>query len=128
MQVRSHKDLVVWQKAMDLAEQVFAITQNFPSSQQYVLVSQATRAAISVPANIAEGGGRGAPRDYCRFLGIAKGSLMELETYLMLATRLGYITEAETAEAMGLVEEVGKMLNALRRKLNETEDKRRSGI
>jgi len=121
MQVRSHKDLVVWQKAMDLAEQVFAITQNFPSSQQYVLVSQATRAAISVPANIAEGGGRGAIRDYCRFLAISRGSLMELETYLILAARLGYVTDSETAAAMGLIEEVGKMLNALRKRLSESE-------
>jgi four helix bundle protein len=72
--VVSHKDLIVWQKAMDLAVCIYAITKKFPRGEIYGMTSQITRAASSVPANITEGGARGAIRDYSRFLGIAKGS------------------------------------------------------
>ncbi len=104
--VQSHRDLIVWQKAMDLAEVVYGLAARFPSREMYCLGSQTTRAAASVPANIAEGNARGTKRDYANFLSVAKGSLMETETFLMLAVRLKYITQAEAATAFGLLTEV----------------------
>lgn len=113
----SHRDLVVWQKSMDLAVQVYRLTARFPKSELYRLTSQVTRAAASVPANIAEGNARGSRRDYANFLAIAKGSLNETETFLILALRLGYLREHELAPALFLITEIGKMLTALRARL-----------
>lgn len=113
----SHRDLVVWQKSMDLAVQVYRLTGRFPRSEMYRLTSQVTRAAASVPANIAEGNARGSRRDYANFLAIAKGSLNETETFLILALRLGYLREHELAPTLFLITEIGKMLTALRARL-----------
>ena len=96
MGIDSHRDLLVWQKAMDLVELVYSITNLFPTSETYRLTAQLTRAAVSVPANIAEGYGRASTRDYAHFLSIAKGSLMETETLLMLAVRLKYLTDSSS--------------------------------
>jgi four helix bundle protein len=116
--VQSHRDLVVWQKAMDMTVQVYELTKNFPSSEMYRLVAQVTRAAASVPANIAEGHGRGGSRkDYAYFLSIAKGSLMETETFLMLAIRLNYINASQAQSTLSLITEISKMLTALRNRL-----------
>ena len=115
--IRSHRDLIVWQKAMDLVEQVYRITACFPSVESYRLTAQISRAVISVPANIAEGHARSTSRDYAHFLAIAQGSLMETETFLMLAIRLGYIEETPVASAMSLLTEVSKMLSTLRKNL-----------
>jgi four helix bundle protein len=115
--INSHRDLTVWQKAMDLAVQTYRLTSKFPSNETYRLVSQATRAAASVPANIAEGYARATKRDYANFLAIAKGSLMETETFMMLAIRLGYLTSTEATGALGLITEVSKMLTVLRSRL-----------
>ena len=117
--VQSHRELVVWQKAMDLAVETYRLTSKFPASENYRLVSQITRAVASVPANIAEGNARGTKRDYANFLAIARGSLMETETLLMLAIRLKYITQEQAEYALNLVTEVSKMLTALRSRLNE---------
>ena len=117
--VQSHRDLIVWQKAMDLAEVVYGLAGKFPPSELYRLGSQTTRAVASVPANIAEGNARGTKRDYANFLSVAKGSLMETETFLMLAVRLNYITQAEASTAFALVTEVSKMLTSLRSRLKE---------
>jgi four helix bundle protein len=113
----SHRELTVWQKAMDVAVQVYHLTERFPRSELYRLTSQVTRAAASVPANIAEGNGRASRRDYAHFLSIAKGSLNETETFLFLAMRLGYLREHETAPTLALITEVGKMLTVLRGRL-----------
>jgi four helix bundle protein len=86
-------------------------------ARRFVSTSQFTRAASSVAANIAEGNGRGTKKDYASFVSIAKGSLNEAETYILLASRLRYITESEAEEALGLCEQVGRMLVALRRSL-----------
>jgi four helix bundle protein len=115
--VESHRDLIVWQKAMDMAVAVYRLAEAFPKSETYRLVSQITRAAVSVPANIAEGNARGAPKEYAHFVSIAKGSLMETETFLMLAVRLGYATQEEAAAAFELITEISKMLTALRSRL-----------
>jgi four helix bundle protein len=120
--IQSHRDLIVWQKAMDLAEIVYGLAGRFPSKETYRLGSQITRAAASVPANIAEGNARGTKRDYANFLSVAKGSLMEAETFLTLAVRLKFITQGEASTAFALVTEVSKMLTSLRTKLKEGAD------
>jgi len=117
--IQSHRGLKVWQKAMDLAEAVYRLAAAFPVTERYRLASQITRAAASVPANIAEGNARGTKRDYANFLAIAKGSLMETETYLMLAVRLKFLEQEEAAPALSLVVEISKMLTALRSRLLE---------
>ena len=120
--IQSHRDLIVWQKAMDLAEVVYGLAAKFPKNETYRLGSQVTRSGASVPANIAEGHARGTKRDYANFLSVAKGSLMETETFLMLAVRLKYITQAEASTAFALVTEVSKMLTSLRNRLKQDGD------
>lgn len=115
--IDSHRDLVVWQKAMDMVVQVYRLAAQFPAYENYRLVAQLTRAAASVPANIAEGNGRGSPRDYAHFIAIAKGSLMETETFLMLAVRLSYLTDADAGPTLALITEISKMLTTLRHRL-----------
>jgi four helix bundle protein len=117
-QIESHRDLVVWQKAMDLAVATYGLTSKFPPFETYRLVSQITRAVASVPANIAEGSARATRKDYANFVAIAKGSLMETETFLMLAIRLNYLTREQTQPVMNLLTEVSKMLTSLRNQLN----------
>ncbi len=89
--VQSHRDLIVWQKAMDATVQIYKLAARFPRQETYGLVSQLTRASASVAANIAEGHARGTSRDFAHFVAIAKGSLMETETYLVLAHRLEFL-------------------------------------
>ena len=108
--IGSHRDLVVWQKAMDLAVEVYRLSKRFPKDENYRLIAQITRAVASVPANIAEGHARSTTRDYAHFLAVAKGSLMETETFLMLAVRLEYLTQPAAAPALSLVTETSKML------------------
>ena len=115
--VSSHEQLRVWNTAMDLAVEVYRLSSHFPKSELYRMTSQLTRAASSVPANIAEGNGRGSARDYARFLSIAKGSLNETETFIRLAIRLGYLTEEQAKAALGLSNQVGRMLTSLRARL-----------
>ena len=105
---------------MDLAVEVYRVTANFPRSESYRLTFQVTRAASSVPANIAEGHARSTRKDYANFLAIAKGSFMEVETFLMLGLRLGYANEEQMARSLGLVTEVSKMITAIRTRLLDT--------
>ena len=102
---------------MDLVVLVYQLTQKFPSNETYRLVSQATRAAASVPANIAEGHARSTRKDYANFLATAKGSLMETETFVMLAVRLKYLSTEEAEPTLNLITEVSKMLTVLRGRL-----------
>jgi four helix bundle protein len=115
--VESHRDLIVWQKAMDLAVLIYQLAGKLPSCESYRLVAQMTRAAASVPANIAEGNVRATRRDYANFLAIAKGSLMETETFVMLAVRLQYVSQEEALGTLVLITEVSKMLTSLRSRL-----------
>jgi four helix bundle protein len=117
--IQSHRDLKVWQKAMELAEAVYRLSARLPTTETYRLGSQMTRAAASVAANIAEGNARGTRRDYANFLSIAKGSLMETETFLMLAVRLKFLEQQEAAPTLSLITEISKMLTALRSRLLE---------
>ena len=111
--MRSCRELVVWQKAVDLVVEIYGITRAFPKSELYGLASQMQRAAVSVPSNIAEGQALKQTRAYLRHLSIASGSLAELETQLEIASRLGYLT-AEYEVVFEQANEVGRMLSALR--------------
>ena len=113
MAVRGYEELKVWQKSMELVERVYIATQKFPNMERYRLVDQLCRAAVSVPSNIAEGSMRHTTKEYVRFVGIAQGSLDEVETQIMIAKRLNYLEESEYLAIMNLANEVGKMLNGL---------------
>lgn len=115
--IRSHRDLLVWQKGMDLAERVYALTATFPKHEVYGLSSQVRRASTSIPANIAEGNGRDSTKDYLRFLSIAVGSLAEVETFFELALRLEYCEESELIPTNDLLEQERRMLRGLQRSL-----------
>jgi four helix bundle protein len=111
--LKSHRELLVWQKAMDLVEEVYKIAARLPSQEQFGLKSQLCRAAVSIPANIAEGYGRMHRGDYLHHLSIAMGSMTELETHLEIALRLNYLKAAELEIINGLADETGKMLTRL---------------
>jgi len=116
--ITGYKDLLVWQKGMDLVEEIYRDTRQLPDSERWGLVSQMCRAAVSVPANIAEGYGRQATGDYRRFLLIARGSLLELETHVLLCQRLSYMGATEVGSVLAKIEEILKMLTALISKIH----------
>ena len=117
--VQSYRDLIAWQKSMELVVEVYGCTQNFPKSEIYGLVSQLHRAAVSVPSNIAEGHARRSTGEFKQFLGHALGSLMEMETQIMIGERLGYLDSARVKNLMGRTTEVGKIMNGLLRSLGK---------
>ena len=117
MSVGSYRDLIAWQKAMDLAVAVFRLTETLPRREVYGLASQLRRAALSVPSNIAEGQGRGATREYVRFLRIARGSVQELETQLTLALRLGFVRPEVINPLLNDTAEVSRIVSGLMRSL-----------
>ena len=108
--VTSHKDLLVWQRSMDLVETVYRLTGSFPAAEQWGLVSQMRRAAISVPSNIAEGYGRQATGEYRHHVSIGRGSLLELETQILLARRLKYLQPADTESVLKEIDEIAECL------------------
>ena len=116
--IRDYKDLIVWQKSMDLAEEIYRLVKLLPKEETYALSDQMRRAAISVPSNIAEGYQRNTDKDLRHFLCIAKGSVAELETQVLLCTRLKYIPEGAANNVQLLTEEVAKMLSAFISRLN----------
>ncbi|MGH9398602.1 MAG: four helix bundle protein [Terriglobia bacterium] len=109
----SYKELDVWRKSVSLAVEVYSITNHFPREEKFGLTIQSRRAATSVPANIAEGWGRGSRKEYIQFLTVARGSLMELETHLTIARELAYATGDELEPVRTKITDVGKMLNKL---------------
>src|SRR6476469_6709969 len=113
MTVTYDQELVAWQKAMDLVEDVYKLSKHFPREELYALTSQIRRAAVSVPSNIAEGQGRRTTADFLRHLSIAYGSLREVETQAMIARRLKYIPGANVELVMDRAGEVGRLLNGL---------------
>jgi four helix bundle protein len=115
--VESYRDLIVWQKAMDAVEDVYQLAKDFPEYERYGLWSQFTRTAVSIPANIAEGSRRGSRRDYAQFVAVARGSLAEAETFLMISVRLGYIVQKQAEPEFASFDEISRMLNALRASL-----------
>lgn len=108
-----YKDLRAWQRAMELVQDVYAATRAFPKEELYGLVSQLRRAAVSVPSNIAEGKGRSSDKDFLVFLHHARGSLLELETQVLIARKSGFLEEKCGNELSAKVEDVAKLLNAL---------------
>jgi four helix bundle protein len=115
--LKSYRDLLVWQKGIDLVVVAYKATATFPTSELYGLTSQIRRAAASIPANIAEGYGRGSRKEYLQFLQIAQGSLKELETHFIIAQRLLYLTPSQTERLLADTEELGRMLRGLIQKL-----------
>ena len=118
--IRSHRDLIVWQKAMDLVVSVYRATDGFPKTEIYGLTSQIRRAVTSIPANIAEGQGRRLSKEFVYFLANARGSLWELDTYLEAATRLGFFSSDSHSELQLQMDEVGRMLNGLMRSVGDS--------
>jgi len=114
-----YRELIIWRKAMELAKEVYRLAPMLPREETYGMRSQITRAAASVPANIAEGWTREFEKEKAQFLAIAQGSLAETETFLTLCEEIGWFPAGETAALRELIEEVGKMLSTLRRKLRE---------
>lgn len=117
MQIKTYKDLIVWQKAMLLTIEIYRLTASLPRAELYGLSSQMRRCAVSIPSNIAEGFQRGHRPEQAQFMQVAYGSSAELETQLELCKTLGYLTPEHTQAAEELLQEVGRMLNTIIQKL-----------
>lgn len=115
--VQGFKDLLVWQKGIQLVKEIYRLTHTFPKEEKFGLVSQMRRAAVSIPSNIAEGQARHTTKECVQFVSHAEGSVAETETQLIVALELGYASEAQSVTASGLLSDLRKMLNALRRAL-----------
>lgn len=114
---RSYRDLIVWQKAVDLGKRIYVLTRNFPRRESYGLTSQIQRAAVSIAANIAEGQSRETTGEFRQFLGMARGSMAELDTLLLFARDLGYAGAAAVDALSQACEKVGRLLSGLQRSL-----------
>ena len=117
MKSSNFRDLMVWQKAMDLTVEIYLLVKHLPKEENYALSDQMRRAAVSVPSNIAEGHGRDSAKEFVRFLSMARGSLRELSTQLEICIRLQYLNESNTLTSNTLITEVDKMLTSLATKL-----------
>jgi four helix bundle protein len=115
--VKSYKDLIVWQKAIDLVVAVYRQSKTFPNDETYGLRQQIRRAVVSIPSNIAEGQCRSSTGDFLRFLAIAYGSLGELETQVLIARRLEYFNHEQAEELFHQINEVGRLINGLKKSL-----------
>ena len=118
--IKSFKDLIAWQKGMDLVAAVYHASETFPSVERFGLAAQLRRAAVSVPSNVAEGYSRPSRADYVRFLDIARGSLNEIETQLLLAIRLGYVNAVSVESTLALTVELQRILKGLARSLRDS--------
>jgi len=110
---QSYKELVAWKKAMELVTEIYRTTERFPKEEIYGLTSQLRRAAISVPCHIAEGQGRLTKGEFQQFLGYVRGSLLEVETQILIAGNLGYLKEHQVNSLLELSAEIGRILNGL---------------
>ncbi|CAE6519236.1 Four helix bundle protein [Nitrosomonas nitrosa] len=117
MTVKNYRELIIWQKAMDLVELIYQVTKNFPKEELYGLTSQIRRAAVSIPSNIAEGQARQSTSEFRNFLSIAQGSRAEVETQLMIAQRLDYLPQQKAEQILNLSEEIKRMIYSLTSKL-----------
>ncbi|MEX2306501.1 MAG: four helix bundle protein [Pirellulales bacterium] len=115
--LRNYRDLAVWQRGMDIALEVYEVTKEFPADERFGLTSQLRRAAVSVPANIAEGHARSSTKDYLRYVAIAIGSLAETATFIELAGRLGYGSLDDLRKIFEMTTEERRMLRALQKSL-----------
>jgi four helix bundle protein len=125
MALASYHDLLAWQRAIDFVVDTYKLTGQFPRTELYGLTAQLQRAAVSIPSNIAEGAGRIHTREYIHHAGIARGSLFEAETQIIVAQRLGFVSEEDVRPLLNAVAEVGRLLHglivSLERKLNPDE-------
>lgn len=119
MRQSSYKDLIAWQKGMELVAAIYDATDGFPSNEQFGLVSQLRRAAVSVPSNIAEGKAHFSNRDFVRFLRLARGSLAEIETQILIAQQRNYIDTEITSKLTQKIDELGRVLSGLINSLNK---------
>ncbi len=113
MAVKTYKDLMAWQRAMDMVVSLYDLTKSFPRDEIYGLTGQVKRAAVSVPSNIAEGQGRGVGNEFCHHLRISLGSLQEMETQVMIAQRLSYVSQEQIDPILAVADEVGKIVRGL---------------
>lgn len=116
-EIKDFKDLVVWQRAMDLVAEVYQVVKKLPKEELYALSDQIRRAVISIPSNIAEGYGRNSSKEFSHFISIAKGWKSELETQLLLCVKIDYLKESDIQNVMYLIDQVEKMLYSLQKKL-----------
>lgn len=114
---KNYKELKVWQKSMKLIVEIYRLVKFLPKSEIYALSDQMRRAVISIPSNIAEGQGRDSIKEFVYFLSVARGSCSELETQLRACVLIGYLSESDIQNSIGLLDEICKMLSALIRKL-----------
>jgi four helix bundle protein len=128
MSINSYQDLKVWQFSMDLADQIYCLTESFPKHEIYQLSSQMQRAAVSIPSNIAEGHARESTKEFLRYLSIALGSLAELETQVILAQRRVYIDKEQFLSTLSKTNETGKMLRGLQKSLKTKLGMRDEGL
>jgi len=119
---KSYKDLIVWQKSIELVTEVYKLTAKFPRHEVYGLASQMQRAATSIASNIAEGSSRGTTKDFVHFLRMALGSATELETQFVIATNLGYRAASKDTRSVNLLSEVCRMLHGMIKKLNSSDN------
>jgi len=111
--IQSYKDLLIWQKGIEITEKVYLLTKSFPSDEIYSLTNQIKRATVSIPSNIAEGFGRNSTKSYVNFLKISRGSLYELETQLIIAEKQKFISDLDLLQSINeLISEEGKMINS----------------
>ena len=119
MGIRSYRDLIVWQKSMDMVREIYRITKTFPNDERFGLVGQLRRAAVSVPSNIAEGYSRNSTQDYVRFLRMATGSLYEIQTQLEISFEENFFTKQDYENISVLIMEIEKMLVLLTKKIDK---------
>lgn len=115
--MRNFKNLEIWNHGIQIVKQVYKLSQKFPADEKFVLISQITRAAVSIPSNIAEGCSRNSDIEFKRFLEIAMGSLFEVETQLIIANELQFLTNEDLLEVNLLIEKEGRMINSLINKI-----------
>ncbi len=121
---QSHRDLKIWQISLDLTESLYRLSGDWPKHEQFGLISQIRRAAVSVSANIAEGAGRRSTGEFIQFVGIARGSLAEVETLLIIARRLGYVEDPACRELLKDIFELGRMSTGLIQSLEQRKAQR----
>ncbi len=117
MEIQTYRDLIVWQRSMDLVEEVYKIVSLLPKEERFALSDQMRRSVVSIPSNIAEGQARKGQKEFLNFLSIAQGSKAELQTQILICERLNYLTREQTKKALALTEEVGKLIYAIVRKM-----------
>ena len=119
--IESYRDLIVWQKSIELVKMIYKLTRKLPKEEMYGISDQLRRCVVSIPSNIAEGAGRYNTKEYIHFLRIARGSKNELETQLIICEQIEYLNKDDIAAPLQLSEEIGRMLNSLLTKLSDSQ-------